>query len=247
MGIFDKITSAFRTTNSYLEVGEPNYQFVGFAKEEHSLASPPSRGSDPESAEELDLSGGYTVKIMKGLRQITLFRFLTAKALYEEDGLHLDEFLVLFELYYSFLEFTDKTFVEKYGNWFEKSIPFYQDLAKAQSFPMKLDRSNEDAFGKLIQFLAPVLPSKSAYFGLKGQKLLRRGWKLNLNRHLPPAKVQPKAFIGVGYRDKGSRKDVAYDGSPSWQEVSSHFSELERRAWEEELNLDSSQVPLLLE
>ena len=32
-------------------------------------------------------------------------------------------------------------------------------------------------------------------------------------------KIPPKRYVGVGYRDQGSRRNVAYDGSPSWQEV----------------------------
>jgi hypothetical protein len=39
--------------------------------------------------------------------------------------------------------------------------------------------------------------------------------------HLPP-----KVRIGKGYSDKGSAKDSAKDGSPSWQEVSVHRGSL---------------------
>lgn len=242
MKIINLISSAFRPTTYSQKVVRPNYQFVGFSKEEHSLASPLSRRSDPLEPEELDLSGGFKVKIQKGIRQITLFRFLTAKALYDEDGMHLDEFLVLFEIYYNLLSQTDTSFVEKYGKWFEETIPFFQDLAKATVFPLKLEKSEERSFRNLIEFLAPVLPSKSAYFGLKGQKGLRRGWRIQLNRTLPPARIQPKAYIGVGYRDKGSRKDVAYDGSPHWKEVASHNAEMERRL-EEEIEISGFQPP----
>lgn len=246
MKIIDLISSAFRSTTGSSEVRRrPDYQFVGFAKE-HSLASPPSRRSDPLETREVDLTGGYKVKIQKGIRQITLFRFLTAKCLYDEDGLHLDEFLVLFELYYNLLESRDPSFEQKYGKWFEETLPFFIDLSKGISFPLKLNKENKESYKKLIEFLQPVVPSASAYFGLKGQKGLRRGWRLLLNRHLPPAKIPPKSFIGVGYRDKGSRKDVAYDGSPSWQEVASHSAEMERRL-EEEIEISDFQPSPLLE
>lgn len=33
--------------------------------------------------------------------------------------------------------------------------------------------------------------------------------------------LPPKRFIGKGYGDKGTLKNCALDGSPSWQEVSS--------------------------
>lgn len=33
-----------------------------------------------------------------------------------------------------------------------------------------------------------------------------------------------KRFIGVGYRDKGTAREVSYDGSPSWQEVATSIT-----------------------
>jgi hypothetical protein len=41
------------------------------------------------------------------------------------------------------------------------------------------------------------------------------------NRKLPP-----KRIIGIGYRDKGTARDPAIDGSPSWQEVASQAGQL---------------------
>lgn len=37
-------------------------------------------------------------------------------------------------------------------------------------------------------------------------------------------KVPPARYIGVGYKDKGSRKISSHDGSPSWQEVASSIT-----------------------
>jgi len=34
-----------------------------------------------------------------------------------------------------------------------------------------------------------------------------------------PPKAPPKRFIGVGYKDKGTKRDPAIDGSPNWKEV----------------------------
>jgi hypothetical protein len=41
-------------------------------------------------------------------------------------------------------------------------------------------------------------------------------------KELPPVKV-----IGRGYRDKGTYRDPAWDGSPSWQELATYFERLE--------------------
>lgn len=37
----------------------------------------------------------------------------------------------------------------------------------------------------------------------------------------------PLRYIGVGYRDKGTAKDITIDGSPSWQEVASKTNSYE--------------------
>jgi len=45
-----------------------------------------------------------------------------------------------------------------------------------------------------------------------------------LTKELPP-----KSYIGKGYRDKGTAKEPAQDGSPRWQDVAVHVSHVERR------------------
>jgi hypothetical protein len=35
----------------------------------------------------------------------------------------------------------------------------------------------------------------------------------------PKSMLPPKLYVGVGYSDKGTARDPAFDGSPSWQEV----------------------------
>lgn len=38
---------------------------------------------------------------------------------------------------------------------------------------------------------------------------------------IPNSQIPPQPYIGKGYRDKGTAKNPAEDGSPSWQEVAS--------------------------
>lgn len=187
------------------------------------------------------LKDGYRVRFMKGIKKITIFRFLLAKLLYEEEGLHLDEYIVMYELYYSLSGSTDPSFIQKYKNWFKRTIPMFESVARATSFPVRLKKQShtEQAYQ---EFLSPLIPTRRGYYGLKGQRDLRKSWSLKLNSALPVQKIPPKAYVGVGYRDKGSRKDVAKDGSPSWQEVSSHFTELDRRL-EEDRALEISKEP----
>jgi hypothetical protein len=208
------------------------------SEEDYSLADPPPRISDPTLDWGELLTGGYKMRIRRGTKKITLFRFLTAKLLYEEEGLHLDEYIVLFELYYDLTGNMDPSFLKKYGDWFSRTLNFYNVIAQGKCFPLKV--KSQTKIDELVKWLQPVLPSKSAYFGLKGQRNMRNSFSILLNNHLPPAKVPPKNYVGVGYRDKGTRKEP-HDGNPSWQEVAAHFSELERRS--EEITEDPGIPP----
>ena len=218
---------------------EPTFSTKDLVQDNSFLADPLSRSSDPKLDWSGLLTGGYKVKIRRSIKKITLLRFLTAKLIYDEDGLHLDEFIILFELYYDLIGQTDPSFSEKYGDWFSNTLNFYEVIAKGKSFPLRI--SKESKKDEIQQWLEPILPSKSAYFGLKGQRNMRDSFSITLNTSLPPVRIPPKSYIGVGYRDKGTHKNFAKDGSPSWQEVSSHNFELERR--KEEISNDPGVLP----
>jgi len=189
--------------------------------------------SDPKilSLENLLKKGAYKLKIKKGIRKKDLFRFLLAKMLYErEEGLHLDEFLVLWELYLHLLEINSKdpSFREKYERFFKDSFFFFRELGSQKEFPIRIEENNNLQYLERIQnVLFPMLPTRSAYFGLKGQKSLKSGFSLVFESELLQRKVPEGRRIGVGYRDKGSRRDPALDGSPDWREVA--LSHQERR------------------
>jgi len=236
--MINKLIRAFRSS-AQVVLGKPC--FPGFQKSA-TLAEVPSPRLDPTQLEEELRTGGFKVKIKKGLKHKTLFRFLLAKLMYEENGLHLDEYVVLFSLYSDLAGLEDKGFRAKYDDWFNRHFKFFSELSLATSFPVRLNRENVDEH--LLKQMSPLLPSKQAYFGLKGQRNIRSGFEIQLNRHLPPVRVRPKAYIGVGYRDKGTRRDLAKDGSPSWQEVSSHNFELERRAEEDPESIGHLGPPL---
>lgn len=63
------------------------------------------------------------------------------------------------------------------------------------------------------------LPNMYEYYGRKTY------WDINkfilLGQRAKRRKAKNKRFLGVGYKDKGNRKNIAEDGSPSWQEVAS--------------------------
>jgi len=172
------------------------------------------------------LSGGYKVKFQNGTKLITLYRNLLAAVVYEREGVSIEEILVLFELASELEEkrARDSAFSEKYGLWLITTFQFLDKL-KPKVFPFICPEPLRSA-GE--HFLIPYLPSRQAYFGWKLNPVRTTPAKVILRNPLaPPQRLRPKRFMGVGYRDKGNRRDPAADGSPSWQEVAQ--SEQSRR------------------
>lgn len=172
---------------------------------------------------------GFKVKIKRGTKRVTIFRYLLSKLIYDLDGLHLDEYLVLLELYYSLTESKDPSLLQKYGKSFVETIPFFKILGEGRKFPLMLKRIDvPEVQDYYIQYLGNLLLSKESYFGMRGNRNIRDSFYIQINYPLFPRKEKTKRFIGVGYKDKGSRQNLAEDGSPAWQEVASEYSQVER-------------------
>jgi hypothetical protein len=171
------------------------------------------------------LKRGYKVSIKAGTKQITLLRNLLAGVLYEPGGAGIEDFLVIYELLNTAQNKVDKdeSFRKKYGEWL---ITVHNTLTdwKPSVFPFKPRSVHRD-----VQALKPYLPSKQAYFGWKLNPVRAQSASIRLrNPLLPgPRPTEPRR-VGVGYRDKGSRRDPAEDASPSWQEVAAANSLEER-------------------
>lgn len=186
------------------------------------------------------LQEGYTVKIRKGTKRATLFRFLLAKLVYDpEEGLHLDEFLVLWNLLQELEELSqkEKSFGTKWEDFLCRSQLIISEL-DSREFPIRLDLDELQRI-RLIEFLGENFPRPEAYFGLKGNRELRSSYCIQFPSEMKPQYLRPKRFIGVGYKDHGMHRNLALDGSPTWKEVNSVISEIQRLtedgllSWEE--------------
>lgn len=191
--------------------------------------------SDP--TDRLDkLQEGYTVKIKKGTKRTTLFRFLLAKLVYDpEEGLHLDEFLVLWNLGQELEEISlrDDLFKSKWDDFLLKAHLILAEV-DSREFPIRLQFS-ENQRAELIEFLGEHFPRPEAYFGLKGNRELRSSYSILFGSQVKPQYLRQKRFVGVGYKDHGMHRDLARDGSPTWKEVSHVVSQLERMIQEGDL------------
>lgn len=179
------------------------------------------------------IKGGYKMKIKTGTNRIVLLRFLLAKLVHSKEGLFIEEYLCMFELYYELSEMRDPLFQNKYFDILERVCLVLQGMSEVKTFPVVF---SERAKNLLCRVLGEFVPQPREYFGLAGQRDLRQSFRIQLEDSLiikPPA---AKRFIGVGYKDKGTRRDPAFDGSLRWQEVATIFANKEREAEE----LDSS-------
>lgn len=176
----------------------------------------------------LYLTKGYTVKLKAGTKKVTLLRFLIAKLAYGRvgEGLSVEEYLVLMETSFALLDSKDPNFAEKWKSSILKVANFIPALSEIREFPVVL---NPESRQILVDYFRedPILPNPEAYFGLLGQRDLRDSFRVRFNSSwIPPKRVE--RYIGVGYKDKGSRRYPELDGSPSWQEVATVLANRER-------------------
>jgi hypothetical protein len=179
------------------------------------------------------LSKGYTMKVRRGTNRVVIFKFLLAKLIYAKEGLFIDEYLLLYHLFYELLDNVDPLFVQKHSILLKRVQVIMVKLGGCKTFPVHL---KDESKYEIKRYLDKNLISSREYFGLAGQRDIRDSFRLILNDTIVPQAPPPKRFIGVGYKDKGTCRDPAFDGSPGWQFYARHFANLEREAEE----LDSS-------
>lgn len=198
------------------------------------------RSSDPTCLVDRYL-GGYSMKIKKGTKKVTLFKFLLSKLIWDEaDGLHLDEYLVLNHLWFDLSEIEDPSFVRKYGDWILTSFQLFTQLTGASDFPLKLSNDRKDR-EYLAEWLGPLALTPQSFFGMKGNRNIRDSFVISFRDSRLPIRIPPKRFVGVGYRDKGTRQKTSEDGTLHWTEYAQESGELESAL--ERLGLESLNDP----
>jgi len=198
----------------------------------YSEQSPRPCSSDPRDLSRR-IKRGYKMIIKKGTNRVVLLRFLLAKLVHAVEGLSLEEYLCLYHLFYDLTENRDPIFLSKYSVQLEKVAHLLERMRGVSVYPVIF---REPTVKKVREFLLDFIPSAREYFGLAGQRNLRQSYRIVLNDTLIPKRCPPVRYIGVGYKDKGTRRNSATNGSPGWQEVGSFFSNQAREAEE----LDSS-------
>jgi hypothetical protein len=182
---------------------------------------PPTEVWDYQDA----LTRGYNVIVKRGTNRFKLFRFLLSKIRYSKDGFHLDDYLCLWNLYFLLIEEKDPKFQKRlFLLQDENLVKVLEQLRDIRVFPYN---PRETTFHILDRL--PLIYHSRSYFGMESS-----GWskhyRLSFNSRLVRRKPRPVPYIGVGYKDKGSRRDVALDGTPKWQIIGSISAFKEREA-----------------
>ena len=169
----------------------------------------------------------YTVTIKRGTKRITLQRFLVSKIAYGKD-FSLEELSALFnnQLWLQQKSKTDVNFSKKFGSDLESLTK----ILKESNFSRGLTQGSVTSLRRKVKslewdFLIPQRNFLSVESYLRNSLVIR--WRNPVGvktKDLPPEK-----YIGKGYRDKGTAKNPSIDASPSWQEVASSNSYLERK------------------
>lgn len=162
------------------------------------------------------LTRGYKMLIRKGVNRYRLFRYLVSKVIFDEEGLHLDEYLCTMELYFQFDESKDPNFEENLQNLRNDGFKdFLKEFQRVKIFPFQIKEITKTKYQEKLQ---SVIYDERSYFRIKGQNR-NKDFRLVFKDTILPRRTPPKAYIGIGYKDKGSRREPSLDGSPKWQEV----------------------------
>lgn len=161
------------------------------------------------------------VSISKLAKRITLQRSLCSKLVYEIKNFRLTDLYCIYEnqLWLETKCEKDKQFQKKFGEDLAILSKLLKEINLFSHNGSNASRRVSEAIRhQLTTFLFPRINYTHINKLYKGYFHLKNYVPSGIeNKFLPP-----KTFIGIGYRDKGSARNVALDGSPSWQEVSVH-------------------------
>lgn len=154
------------------------------------------------------------------VKPLTVLRFLTSKLVYTGKEFTAVDCIACFEAFEKVVlgMDRDRQYRNKYGPEVFLFRALYQNLDKLSKIN---PRERYQVLSTQYSFYRGKFASRGFYFAVEGQALSLYQTKLK-NRF--PTIFPPKPFVGIGYGDHGTAKDIALDGSPKWQEVASDDS-----------------------
>lgn len=169
-----------------------------------------------ESNKGWNSAAGVHVVYAKHVKRITLQRVLCSILVFEKEKFQLKDLLVIFDnmLYLQDMALKDENFRKKFGSDLE-SLALILKKSRLTSTPTKagISRLSEE-LKDLNGFLIPQRNLAHTKTHFKGKFEIRQGTKLGI----PTADLPLKRYIGIGYRDKGTARNLALNGEPRWQD-----------------------------
>jgi len=172
----------------------------------------------PKPSTKRDLaSNSYNILSFKTESNKTVFSFLFSKIIFSED--YLTEFEIT-ALFLSYEKMVIKINQDK-GTWQKYSYLTFLLRHIIQSLEPLIRMDPKDRFIQMEGIRTLVtgfshIISRRFYFRKKGE--LVKLYELWVATRMKK-KFAAKAFIGKGYGDKGTAKNLSLDGSPDWKEV----------------------------
>jgi len=165
-------------------------------------------------------NAGTRVVYKRKIRRITLQRLLLSRIVWKIEEVTFDEILVIYDNLLNLMELSEKdpSFREKYGSTLEVLAKFLKSLNLQNSEPKNLAEILYRQF-RLPIYASFIIPRRNLSTVEKHMCNSYRLLPTLQNPGIPTKALPPKRWIGIGYRDKGSARNSAIDGNPSWQEV----------------------------
>jgi hypothetical protein len=152
----------------------------------------------------------------KHCKRMTLTRVICSIAVFEVENLQLKEVLVLYDnmLYLQDMCMKEEGFRQKFGSSLEDLAKILKN-SRLTHTPTKAGlRRLSRELSVLKSFIIPHRNLSETKKHVLGKFEVRQGTKLGI----PVTNLPLKRYIGIGYRDKGTARDLAFNGELRWQE-----------------------------
>lgn len=167
------------------------------------------------------------VVIGKSVKRISLQRFIVTKIVYFPDEVTERDLFALYsnQLYLQGKAQKEKDFQHNFGLSLELLAKELKSSNLTQGVSVKVLRGmGQRILKNLPDFLVPKRNFQDWNLRMSGTYHLI----FSQSQDVETKSLPLKSYIGVGYKDKGSTRDKAVDGSPPWQEIASRVARLER-------------------
>lgn len=171
-----------------------------------------------ESGKEFLTKNHTSLRYAKRVKRVTLQRFLVSKVVYEPEAVTFQDTIVLYDnlLWLQDKSASDENFSKKFGSSLEELTKILKQFNfNSKTYKKSLYKLSKNCKESLENFYFP----KRNYPSIKERQRQSFRFVLTTPEGTINSQLPPVQYIGKGYRDKGTARNPAYDGNPSWQEV----------------------------